>query len=157
MRITLDTNVLVSAFISKTGHSARVLDIVLTLEDLELVLSEEIIQEFIRVMSRDELLVRFDYSPANVEERANLIRKSARIVSLKSKFKIVREDPTDNVVLNTAHDGKCEFIVSGDHHLLDLKTFKGISVFTPRQMLDLLSKRFGRFVLSKAKRGTRDR
>jgi len=42
MKITLDTNVLVSAFISKTGHSARVLDIVLSLEDLEFVLSEEI-------------------------------------------------------------------------------------------------------------------
>jgi len=157
MRITLDTNVLVSAFISKTGHSARVLDIVLTLEDLELVLSEEIVKEFIRVMSRDELLVRFDYALADVEEWANLIRKSARIVSLKSKFKIVRGDPADNVVLNTARDGKCEFIVSGDHHLLDLKTFKGISVFTPRQMLDLLSKRFGRFVLSKAMRRTKDR
>lgn len=141
MRITLDTNVLVSAFVSKTGHSARVLDIVLTLEDIELVLSEEIIQEFVRVMSRNELLVRFDYDPADVEELANLLRKPARIVRVKSKFNAVRQDPADNVVLNTAHDGKCEFIVSGDHHLLDLKTFKGISIFTPRQMLDLLSKR----------------
>ena len=32
MRITLDTNVLVSAFISKTRYSARVLDIALTLK-----------------------------------------------------------------------------------------------------------------------------
>jgi len=103
-------------------------------------------------MSRNELLARFDYSPANVEEWANLIRKSARTVRLKSKFKIVRQDPADDVVLNTTYDGKCEFIVSGDHHLLDLKTFKGISVFTPRQMLNVLSKRFGRFVLSEATR-----
>jgi len=54
MRITLDTNVLVSAFISKTGYSARVLDIALTLEDVELVLSEEIVREFVQVMSRGQ-------------------------------------------------------------------------------------------------------
>jgi predicted nucleic acid-binding protein len=60
MRVTLDTNVLVSAFISKTGHSARVLDVALSLEDMQLVLSEQIIREFVRVMSRDELLDRLD-------------------------------------------------------------------------------------------------
>jgi putative PIN family toxin of toxin-antitoxin system len=64
MRITLDTNVLVSAFISKTGYSARVLDIALTLEDVELVLSEEVVREFMQVMSRDELLIRFDHTLA---------------------------------------------------------------------------------------------
>ncbi len=153
MKVLLDTNVLVSAFISKLGHSAKVLDVILTLEDTELVLSEEIVQEFVRVMSRGELLARFDYSIADVEERANLLRKSAKIVRVKSKFKPVKEDPADNVVLNTAYDGKCEFIVSGDHHLLNLRKFRGIGILAPRQILNLLSKRFGRFVLTKALRG----
>lgn len=148
MKITLDTNILVSAFISKTGHSAKILDICLTLEDTELVLSEEIIQEFTRVMSRDELQHRFDYTRADVEELANLLRKSAKMVRVKSKFKPVKKDQADNTILNTAYDGKCEYIVSGDHHLLELETFKRIRVVTPRQMLGVLSKRFGRFALS---------
>lgn len=82
MRVILDTNVLVSAFISRTGNSARVLDVALTLEDVQLVLSEQIIQEFVRVMSRDELLARFDYTLANVEELARLLRKTSQMIEL---------------------------------------------------------------------------
>ena len=150
MRITLDTNVLVSAFISKSGHSARVLDTVLTLEDVELVLSDEIVQEFSRVMSRDELLFRFDHILADVEELVGLLKKTSRMIKVRSKFRAVRQDPADNVILNTAHDGRCEFVVSGDHHLLNLKKFKGVRILSPRRMLDLLSRRYGRFVSSKA-------
>jgi uncharacterized protein len=150
MRITLDTNVLVSAFISKRGHSARVLDVVLTLEDVELVLSDEIAREFSRVMSRDELLFRFDHTLADVKELVRLLKKTSRMIKVRSNFSAVREDPADNAILNTAYDGRCEFIVSGDHHLLNLKRFRGIRILSPRQMLDLLSRRYGRFVSSKA-------
>ena len=150
MRIALDTNVLVSAFISKRGHSARVLDVVLTLEDVELVLSDEIAREFLRVMSRDELLFRFDYTLADVEELVRLLKKTSRMIKVRSNLRAVREDPADNAILNTAYDGRCEFIVSGDHHLLNLKKFRGIRILSPRQMLDLLSRRYGRFVSSKA-------
>jgi hypothetical protein len=150
MRITLDTNVLVSAFISKTGYSARVLDIALTLEDVELVLSEEIVREFVQVMSRDELFIRFDHTLANVEELVKLLRKTSRMIKVRSELRAVREDPADNAILNTAYDGRCEFVVSGDHHLLNLKKFRGISILSPKQMLDLLSRRYGRFVSSRA-------
>ena len=150
MRITLDTNVLVSAFISKSGHSARVLDVVLTLEDVELVLSDRIAREFLRVMSMDELLFRFDYTLADVEELVRLLKKTSRMIKVRSNFRAVREDPTDNAILNTAYDGRCEFIVSGDHHLLNLKKFRGIRILSPGHMLDLLSRRYGRFVSSKA-------
>lgn len=141
---------MVSAFISKRGHSARVLDVVLTLEDVELVLSDEIAREFLRVMSRDELLFRFDYTLADVEELVRLLKKTSRMIKVRSSFRAVREDPADNAILNTAYDGRCEFIVSGDHHLLNLKKFRGIRILSPRQMLDLLSRRYGRFVSSKA-------
>jgi hypothetical protein len=150
MRITLDTNVLVSAFISRAGYPARVLDILLTLEDVQLVLSDEIIREFKRVMSRDELLIRLDYGLNDVEELAKLFRKTSRMIKVTSEFRAVREDPADNAILNTAYDGRCDFIVSGDSHLLNIKKFRGIRILSPRRMLALLSKRYGRLVSSKA-------
>ena len=150
MRITLDTNVLVSAFISRTGHPARVLDIALTLEDVQLVLSDEIIREFKRVMSREELLVRLGYTLDDVEDLAKLLRKTSRMIKVTSRFRAVKEDPADNVVLNTAHDGRCDFIVSGDHHLLNLKEFRAIRILSPDRMLNLLSKRYGKFLSRKA-------
>ena len=45
MRIVLDTNVLVSAFISKDGNPAALLDVALTLPEIEVVLSDEILGE----------------------------------------------------------------------------------------------------------------
>ena len=101
-------------------------------------------------MSRDELLFRFDYTLADVEELVRLLKKTSRMIKVRSSFRAVREDPADNAILNTAYDGRCEFIVSGDHHLLNLKKFRGIRILSPRQMLDLLSRRYGRFVSSKA-------
>jgi putative PIN family toxin of toxin-antitoxin system len=91
MRTTLDTNVLVSAFISRAGYPARVLDIALTLEDVQLVLSDEIVREFMRVMSRDELLIRLDYTLASVEELAKLLRKTSRMIKVRSEFRAVRD------------------------------------------------------------------
>jgi predicted nucleic acid-binding protein len=101
-------------------------------------------------MSRDELLIRFDHTLANVEELVKPLRKTSRMIKVRSDFRAVREDPADNAILNTAYDGRCEFVVSGDHHLLNLKKFKGISILSPKQMLDLLSRRYGRFVSSRA-------
>ncbi len=101
-------------------------------------------------MSRDELVVRFDYALANVEELARLLRKTSQMIKVRSEFRAVKEDPADNAILNKAYDGRGEFVVSGGHHLLDLKKFKGIRILSPKQMLDLLSRRYGRFVSSKA-------
>ena len=72
------------------------------------------------------------------------------MIKVTSRFRAVKEDPADNAILNTAYDGRCDFIVSGDHHLLSLKKFRAIRILSPGRMLSLLSKRYGRFVSSRA-------
>ncbi len=37
-------------------------------------------------------------------------------------------DPTDNKFLACALEAKADFIVSGDHHLLELKHYQGIQI-----------------------------
>jgi predicted nucleic acid-binding protein len=41
-------------------------------------------------------------------------------------------------VLRTAHDGKADYIVSGDKHLLSLRKFGEIEIVAVAQMLELL-------------------
>ncbi len=60
------------------------------------------------------------------------------VVSLKRRFKIVEEDPDDDIVLSTAYFGRARYIISGDKHLLKLKEFRGIEIVTAKQMLELL-------------------
>ena len=147
MRVTLDTNVLVSAFISKRGHSADVLDLIVTFDEITLVLSNAILEEFMDVMNRKEVAARFDYSKTDITRFEASIRGVAEIVAVRSSLKAVREDH-DDVVVNTAIDGRADYIVSGDRHLRELKRFQGVRIVSPRAFLTTLSKRFGDFILS---------
>lgn len=146
MRITLDTNVLVSAFISKLGHPANLLGLCLTVEDVDLVLSQPILKEFEQVLKRDEVKERFSYTSQDIRNIVRTLRDSSRMIAPKSHFRIIKEDPKDDVILSTAYDGKVDFIVSGDKHLLNLHTFRGIKVVSPTEMIEVISKKFPEFV-----------
>ncbi len=146
MRVTFDTNVLVSAFIAKHGHSANLLQIALTLEQIELVLSKPILDEFEDVLKRKDVRSRFEYTEGDIRRIVSALKKSSKIVRVKSKFRVVKEDPTDDVVLNTAHDGKAGYIVTGDQHLLKLRGFRNIKIVSPKKMIEVTSERFPDFV-----------
>ena len=65
--------------------------------------------------------------------------QTAEVVNVKSKFRAVEEDPKDDIVIATAYDGRVDFIVSGDRHLLALEEFKGIRILTVDEMLNVLA------------------
>ena len=46
--------------------------------------------------------------------------------------------PEDDMFLACALEGRAEFIVSGDPHLLNLKEYYSTRIVTPRQFADLL-------------------
>lgn len=134
MRIALDTNVLISALI-KPGKP-RELIFKIVKEKAQVVLSKEILKEFIEVTDdpRMRKYIREDDKIAFLK----IIGSISNMVKIKSRFKVVKEDPDDDIVLRTAHDGKAEYVVSGDRHLLSLKKFRKIKIVTIAQMLDLL-------------------
>ena len=61
--------------------------------------------------------------------------QTADVVEVVSKFNLIEEDPKDDMVVETAYDGKADFIVSGDRHLLAVKNFKEIKIVNVKQML----------------------
>ncbi len=146
MRVTLDTNVLVSAFISKRGHSAEILDFIATFDEITLVLSKEILEEFKDVMNREEVTTRFGYNKADISKFEVAISEVAEIVDVKSSIRAIKEDPDDDVVVNTAIDGRADYLVSGDRHLRRLGKIKGVRVVIPKAFLTILTRRFGDFV-----------
>jgi predicted nucleic acid-binding protein len=48
---------------------------------------------------------------------------------------VVLDDPDDDAVLACALTAKAEVIVSGDSHLLSLKDYEGIDIFTAPKLL----------------------
>jgi uncharacterized protein len=52
---------------------------------------------------------------------------------------VIKVDPTDNKYLACAHEGEANYIVSGDHHLLDLSEYKGIPIITASEFISIWS------------------
>jgi predicted nucleic acid-binding protein len=63
---------------------------------------------------------------------------SCKKIKVRSTFKVIQDDHDDDIVINTAIDGKADYIVSGDSHLLSLGRFKGIRIMTVEDMLNEL-------------------
>jgi hypothetical protein len=57
----------------------------------------------------------------------DLLRIS-EIVEVASKVTAIRADLADNLFLALAVDGRAEVIVSGNHHLLDIRQSEGIPI-----------------------------
>jgi predicted nucleic acid-binding protein len=70
------------------------------------------------------------------------------MVPVESRFRVVKDDPKDDVILGTAYDGEAEYIVSGDRHLLKMGRFKGIRIVNPKQMMKILARKFPQLVLN---------
>jgi hypothetical protein len=138
---------MVSAFIAKQGYSANVLDLALTVENMQLILSEPILKELQEVLKRNEVRERFSYTDHDIKQVVSRLRALAKRVPIRSRLAAIEEDPQDDAILTTAYSGKADYIVSGDRHLLILRTFKGIRIVNPRQMIKLISKKFPEFML----------
>jgi putative PIN family toxin of toxin-antitoxin system len=133
-RLVLDTNVLVSALLKK--GKPRELLFKIAGGGAQLILSREILEEFAGVINSPKIRKYVRAKDAMAFLRA--LGSMATMVEVKSKFKVIREDPSDDIVLRTAHDGKADYIVSGDKHLLSLRKFGEIEIVAVTQMLDLL-------------------
>ncbi|MGI0023935.1 MAG: putative toxin-antitoxin system toxin component, PIN family [Nitrososphaera sp.] len=136
MRIVLDTNVLISSLI-KEGKPRQVLTEVLRKH--ELVASREIMEELAAVSNEPK--IRKYVEQQDITDFLRDLAMSCQIVRIRSKFKVVREDPDDDAILRTAYDGKASYIATGDRHLLDMKSFRQVKIIAIDEMLEILKGR----------------
>jgi uncharacterized protein len=135
MKVVLDTNVLVSALI-RSGKPRELFTRLAT--DKQIILSQAILEEFLEVVE-DPKVAKY-VSKRDIAVFLNILGNGAVIVQSKSKFKAIKEDPDDDMIVRVAYDAKADCIVSGDKHLLTLKEFKGIKILTIDEMVSILNK-----------------
>jgi putative PIN family toxin of toxin-antitoxin system len=134
MDVVFDINVLISALIKRGKPKELWLKAVR--KEFELVSSGRILSDFLKVISREKFQTYIN--ERDIVDFLQAFRNTAKFVRLKSKIKVVKEDPDDDIILATAYDGNAEYIVSGDKHLLSLKEFKRIRIVTVDEMLKIL-------------------
>ena len=124
MKIFLDTNVLVSAFVSR-GLCTDLLEIVLA--EHGLMVSDLVVEEFERVL-RDKLGV-----PQNVLERALAIFDGVEVVRSRRRFA-----ENDDAILAAAIESEAKVFVTGDQELLKAAKEFPIHAVSPRRFMELL-------------------
>ncbi len=134
LKAVIDTNLFVSALISKQGPSAQLLDR-WRQQEFILVTSLEIIEEIQRVLEYPHIGKKYKLSKADVQSLLILIEHEAVVIPKLPTIHIIKDDPDDDKFLACALAAKAEYIVSGDQHLLSLGSYKSIAIVTVKDFL----------------------
>ncbi len=136
IRVFFDSSVIISAIISKTGGSRRLME--LTKENkLTGVISqgilEEVISKTIKIRAGEREIISF------VKDNGLLIREKVKETETEEFIGLVT-DPKDLHVLAAAKLTKCQYLVTLDKkHLLQANTkkqFKPLQIVSPKEFLE---------------------
>jgi putative PIN family toxin of toxin-antitoxin system len=136
MRVVLDTNILVSALISRAGPTDR-LYVAWQENRYDLVTSTEQLEEFQRVTRYPR--VRKLIEPSAAGTLYNQLRSAHNILATLPT--VTRSpDPGDNFLLAMAEAGEAEYLVTGDKRdLLALKKHGHAAIVSAADMLQILA------------------
>jgi putative PIN family toxin of toxin-antitoxin system len=133
MRVVIDTNIFFSALRAepKPGpmSATNVLLLRAGLGHFTLVMSEAILIELEGVLSR-----KLDWQQSRLTSTISRLKSISEMVVPGIPITAC-SDPDDNRILEAAVEGQVDFIVSGDKHLLGMKTFRGIEISTVHDFL----------------------
>jgi uncharacterized protein len=135
IKIVIDTNALVSAILF--GGKPGELISLWKSGRIQPLASKEIIEEYIKVLTYP----KFELSEAAI----NYILYSEilpyfDIIQIKNRPKIIKDDPSDDKFIHCAKAGRAKIIITGDQHLLNLKTYQEIKMLIPAEFLTKIRK-----------------
>ncbi|MEW6388558.1 MAG: putative toxin-antitoxin system toxin component, PIN family [Thermodesulfobacteriota bacterium] len=142
MKVVFDTNVLLSAILTPHNPPARLLQLALE-GKFQLLISPKIMEELVRVIrypKLTKLLKKRRLTPKDLEDFLEKLGKIVIWTPGKLTIKAIPEDPADDPIIAGAVEGEADFLVSGDHHLLDLGAFQGIKILNPASFLEWFQK-----------------
>jgi putative PIN family toxin of toxin-antitoxin system len=134
LKVVIDTNIFISGVLVEGGNPSLIIKSWKRTQKYQLFVTEEIIQETLRVMQR------LNVHPEIITDWDKAIRKNAISVVPTRKIEAIKEDPSDNKFLECALEVRADYIVSGDNHLKGLKEFQGIKIVSAKEFLGILSR-----------------
>jgi len=138
IRVVLDANIFVSAVLKATGNPARIIELVKE-EQIKLLVSPDILAEVRATLLYPKLKRLHQRSARWVKGFLQELSAKADITPGELTVDAIKDDPSDNTYLVCAVEGKADVVVSGDHHLKELKTFQSIRMVDPASFLRIIA------------------
>ena len=133
MRVVADTNTVVSGLLWH-GPPRKFLDAARK-GGFELFTSVALLTELEEVLGREKFakrLVNADITPRELVLGYAALATPVTPLAIPA---VILDDPDDDAVLACALAAQADVIVSGDNHLLSLKTYQGIDILTAPKLL----------------------
>ena len=89
----------------------------------------------------DVLMVKFHEPLDEIDSYRDEVALCSEIVFPTGELDVLADDPSDNMVIETAILGHADIIVTGDKHLLSLGSFQGIGILRAAELVRLISSR----------------
>jgi putative PIN family toxin of toxin-antitoxin system len=124
VRVTLDSSVLIAAYVARAGVCAELLEEILRRH--ELILSQHILDEVGR-----KLTLKFLFPAGLVEAVLQSLENAATLVTPADLPADACRDPADVPILGTAVAGGAGLLVTGDKDLLDLGRYGDVEIVRP--------------------------
>lgn len=137
MRVVADTNVIISMLL--WGKTLERLFVMVNQRQITLCFSPETIDELFKVVYYPKIQKQTTRLKIPVESLIDKLMAASVICHPDDIIKAVPDDESDNRILETAIAANAEYIISGDRHLLTLKIFKNIPIYSPSEFLDIFS------------------
>lgn len=134
IRAVVDTNVVLSGFLSHKGNPSKVID-VWARKAFVPIISPPLKKEYLAVLTYDRIQ---RYLGNNLKETFKTLRsllKIAEIVYPKVTISLFK-DPYDDMLIEAAISGEADFIVSGDKGVLEIEQYKTIKILTALEFIE---------------------
>lgn len=136
MKIVIDANLFASGLIKSDSNPGRILDLIKR-NHVELILSPSVIREIKRILLYPRLQKYHQKTAQEIDAYFEDVLMFAWLVEGEVNVDIIKDDPSDNKYLACAYEGEADYIVSGDHHLLDKETYQGIAIVNAKAFLNV--------------------
>lgn len=138
IRAVVDTNVLVSGFISPSSHPRQIFRR-WRAGDFVLVTSHGIIEEVSHTLYSPRIQVKYHLTQNDIQAFVLALRHQGDCVSGELALSGVAPDPGDDKVIACAVEGKADLIVTGDKALQRLGRYEDIRIISAESFTGLLS------------------
>ena len=117
LKVVLDTNVIVSGLNFVGGKPSETLDLVVY-GDITNCVSSHIITETRKILVR-----KFKWEEPAAEVAGLWLTTFSELINPDFRLAVITQDDPDNRILECALKAGAEYIITGDHHLLNLQIY----------------------------------